>query len=232
MAVAAGAGLGAAGCTMPVAAWPEWPAGFGHVVRVEDPRGWPAGQGCVLLRVYEYNGAGLAEGDRNVRNEQVLDAAFDYRRAVRVNVKPDTMVRHRLVDVQTIPIRPGGNVELPAVVEAGSLWLVTDTPKARPGAHPRVHFAEVQALVPDCPPSARAEVSPDLCLVRVRSGENPVEWRQELEHARADLLQVRPYALSARTLIEAELEHLRQVHPEAFVPDGVSLPPAEAAEKP
>jgi hypothetical protein len=226
------AAVGASGCALPVAVWPELPAGYGCMVRVETPDGAPAYDGFLLLRVFRHDGAGVAEGDHNLRNEQALGAAFGYRRAVRVGVRPETTVRYRLVDLQVLPIHTSGQVQLPAVVQAGSLWVIVDRPKARDGVHSRRHFAEVQAVLPGYPPSARAEVGPALETIRVEKEAEAVDWRQDLEHARADLARLQPHAYAMREFLDAELARLRDRFPEAFVPDGVSIPQAQDADAP
>ncbi len=223
VAVLAAASLVAGGCALPVMAWPEWPAGFDQSVRIEEPDGTPADAGYVLLRVFAYDSSGTAEGDRSVRNQQVLDAAFGYRRAVEVNTKSDVTLRHRLVDVVVLPIRAGA-VELPTVTRAGSLWVVVEKPKARSGIHPRTHFAEIQAFVSGWPPSTRAEVTADLYLIRVQDELPPIEWRQRLDYARRDVARFHDTRYVVLEFLDAETARLRRLRPEAFVPDGVGVP--------
>jgi hypothetical protein len=218
--------VAAVGCSLPLAVWPEFPAGYGRTLRVETPDGAPAYDGFLLLRIFQCDGAGVAEGDRSLRNEQALGQAFDYRRAVRVHVKPGTRMRYRLADLQMLPIATNGEATLPAAMHAGSLWVIVDQPKAREGVHSRRHFAEVQAILPGRPPSAHAEVGPVLESLRVEKEAEPVAWRQELEHARADLERLRPEAYSTREFLDAELARLRERFPAAFVPDGVAVLPA------
>jgi hypothetical protein len=237
----AAAVLAAGGCALPVMAWPEWPAGVDRTIQIERPDGTPASGGYVLLRVVRYDSSGTAEGDRTVRNQQVLDAAFGYRRAVRVNPKPDVRVRHRLVEMLVLPIGSGGVVELPTVTYAGSRWIIlegprtrsadSERPKARSGVHPRVHFAEIQAFLPGLPPSTRAEVTADLYLLRLQAAEAPVAWRQELEYARSDVARLQPRRYVLLEFLDRELARLRGARPAAFVPDGVGVPRRAAASE-
>ena len=138
--------FGGSGCALPFAIWPELPTGLGRTLPVRDPKGRPVSDGYVLLRVYEYDGAGVAEGDRNVRNQQVFDAAFACRRPIQVNVPAETAKRYRLVHMKALPIGDDGTVRVPPLLQAGTLWLVSEREKAKDGVHRRYHFAEVRAL--------------------------------------------------------------------------------------
>ncbi len=221
---------GAGGCAAPLAVWPEWPTGFGHTLRVETPAGRPAPGGTVLLRIYCYDGSGVAEGDRTVRNQQVLDEAFGYRRAIAVRMPAGAAVKYRLSALEPVPVGPAGLTELPGTMRAGSLWAVAGKEKAKGGLHPVSHFAEAQAFVPGEPPSPRREVDAELEFLRSEARLNPVQWRQELEYAMADLARARPEAYGVRRFLEEQLQALRERYPAAFVPDGIR-PPADREDE-
>jgi hypothetical protein len=230
LAVLAFLPVAGAGCALPIAAWPEWPAGAGREVAVTDPDGAAIADGYVLLRVYEYFSGGVAEGARTVRNQHALDAAFGYRRPVPVNVRPGIGTRYRLVRVDAVPLGDGGTAALPGFTEVGSLWLCPPGKGARGGVHACTHFAEVQAFVAGRPPSPRVEVGEGTIEVRVAAADDAVRWRHDLGFALEDLRARRPEAFTVREFLEAELAALEGRHPEAFVPDGVSVPEGTAAE--
>ena len=232
--------FGGSGCALPFAIWPELPTGLGRTLPVRDPQGRPVSDGYVLLRVYEYNGAGVAEGDRNVRNQQVFDAAFAFRQPIRVNVPAKTVKRYRLVHMKALPIGDDGTVRVSPMLQAGTLWLVPKMEKAKEGVHRRFHFAEVQALARGRPPGERCELNWGRKELHLADRPAPLVWRRELESALMDMEQAAVEAFVAAEFVEEELGRLKADHPEAFVPDGVGTgpngrmpappPPGEAGE--
>ena len=211
----------ASGCTVPFVVWPTLPTDLGHTLQVRDAEGRPAAEGYVLFRVYEYNGAGLAEGDRNVRNRQVFDAAFETRSPTAVRVPEDTVTKYRLDRVEVLKIAPNGTVQVPAIVRPGTLWLVPGSEKAKEGVHRRTYFGEVQALEGGRPPSDRVEVTLATRQLAFPSRLDPVAWRRELTAALQDVRRGALDEFSAAEFLEKELARLAASAPEAFVPDGV-----------
>lgn len=199
--------VAASGCTVPVAVWVELPTGLGSQLRVLAPDGLPVSEGYVIVRVYEYNGAGVAEGDPNIRNRQAIDAAFE-EATVTVQVKEGTTAQYRLVRLQVVPVGPDGMAHLPGLVEAGTLWLVKGSDAERGGFHRRFHFAEVQALAAGYPPSARLELAAGLDQLQMGASEEPSAWGRELQFAQQDVGRANPDAFVLRETIDAELARL------------------------
>ena len=214
-------GLAAGGCAVPLAAWPAWPTDLGHTFEVRLPDGAPATEGYVLLRVYEYDTAALAEGERTVRNQQVFDAAFETRSPVDIHPPTDALVKYRLNRADVLKLGPDGTAFVPSVFRPGSLWVVPESTGAKEGFHRRGYFAEVQALVPGRPPSERCEVTLALRAVTLAPKMEPVRWRRELATALDDIRRGAPEEFVAAEFVEKELAHLQAAAPEAFVPDGV-----------
>jgi len=206
---------------VPFVVWPTLPTGLGHTLRVRDAEGRPAAGGYVLFRVYEYNGAGLAEGDRNVRNRQVFDAAFETRSPTTVRVPQDTVTKYRLDRVEVLKIALDGTVQVPPILRPGTLWLVPGSGKAKEGVHRRTYFGEVQALEAGRPPSDRVEVTLATRQLAFPSRLDPVAWRRELTVALEDVRRGAPDEFAAAESLEKELARLAALAPEAFVPDGV-----------
>jgi len=215
------AGLAAGGCAVPLVAWPTWPTDLGHTLNVRAPEGAPAASSYLLVRVYEYNGAALAEGERTVRNQQVFDAAFETRTPVDVHPPPEALVRYRLDRVEVLKIAADGTAHVPSVFRPGSLWVVPESKGTKEGFHRRGYFAEVQALAPGWPPSERREVTLALHEVLFPDTMEPVRWRWELAAALEDIRRGAPEEFVAAEFVEKELTRLASVAPEAFVPDGV-----------
>ena len=218
---AAGCAVASSGCAVPFAVWPTLPTDLGHTLQVRDAEGRPAAEGYVLLRVYEYNGAGLAEGDRNVRNRQVFDAAFETRSPTPVRVPEETVTKYRLDYVEVLKIAPDGTVQVPPILRPGTLWIVPGSVKAKEGVHQRTYFGEVQALEAGRPPSDRVEVTLASRELAFPSRLDPVAWRRELTAALEDVRRGAPDEFAAAESLEKELARLAALAPEAFVPDGV-----------
>ena len=218
---AAGCVVASSGCAVPFVVWPTLPTGFGHTLQVRDAEGRPAVGGYVLLRVYEYNGAGLAEGDCNVRNRQVFDAAFETRCPTTVRVPEETVTKYRLDRVEVLKVAPDGTVQVPPILRPGTLWLVPGSEKAKEGVHRRTYFGEVQALGAGRPPSDRVEVTLATRQLAFPLRLDPVAWRRELAAALQDVRRGAPDQFAAAEILENELARLRGLAPEAFVPDGV-----------
>ena len=211
----------ASGCAVPFVVWPTLPTDLGHTLQVRDAEGRPAAEGYVLVRVYEYNGAGLAEGDRNVRNRQVFDAAFETRSPTPVRVPEETVTKYRLDRVEVLSIAPNGTVQVPPILRPGTLWLVPGSGKAKEGVHRRTYFGEVQALEAGRPPSDRVEVTLATRQLAFPSRLDPVAWRRELTAALEDVRRGAPDEFAAAEFLEKELARLAASAPEAFVPDGI-----------
>jgi len=218
---AAGCAAASSGCAVPFVVWPTLPTDLGHTLRVRDAEGRPAAKGYVLLRVYEYNGAGLAEGDRNVRNRQVFDAAFETRGPTPVRVPEEMVTKYRLDRVEVLKIAPDGIVQVPPILRPGTLWLVPGSEKAKEGVHRRTYFGEVQALEAGRPPSDRVEVTLATRQLAFPLRLDPVAWRRELAAALQDVRRGAPDEFAAAEFLENELARLAALAPEAFVPDGV-----------
>ncbi len=205
---------------LPLAVWPEALTQAGQQVAV--PGAAEAPGGFVLLRVYEVNESALAEGACTVRNQQVREAAFDYRRTIDVEPPAGTAVRYRLLEAHVLPVGADSTVGLPALSKTG--WTLALSPHIeRPGPYNVTHFAEVQAFLPARPPSARAEVTADLAALEAGS-DDPIRWRHALEYAQRDLEAAETTAFQARDFLERQLNWLAAHKAAAFVPDGVAGP--------
>jgi hypothetical protein len=150
----------------------------------------------------------MAEGDRNVRNSQVQDAAFDYWRPVNVNNPEGVVLRYRLTEARALPINGDGTVDVPGVMRAGAVVLRPESKQAKEGAHVVTHFAEIQAIVAGRAPSRRMELTADLEEVYVMVGVPWKSWQAELQFALADLRRHAPEEYIATRFLEHELARL------------------------